>query len=111
MGVYESNYLRLLDLTGPLVRLPAATASIVRGDCELHLAVLERARFTMDIALTYLLPERLPDFRLRVYHDARLVEVMPGERRAERELRQCWSRNMMLNKWLDYCVERGHRFC
>jgi uncharacterized protein YqiB (DUF1249 family) len=21
-----------------------------------------------------------------------------------------WLRNMMLNKWLDYCVERGHRF-
>ena len=31
-------------------------------------------------------------------------------RRAERELDQRWARNMMLNKWLEYCVERGHRF-
>jgi uncharacterized protein YqiB (DUF1249 family) len=21
-----------------------------------------------------------------------------------------WLRNMMLNKWLDYCLERGHEF-
>jgi len=21
-----------------------------------------------------------------------------------------WLRNMLLNKWLDYCTERGHRF-
>jgi uncharacterized protein YqiB (DUF1249 family) len=20
-----------------------------------------------------------------------------------------WARNMMLNKWLEYCLERGHR--
>jgi uncharacterized protein YqiB (DUF1249 family) len=21
-----------------------------------------------------------------------------------------WARNVLLNKWLEYCVERGHRF-
>ena len=21
-----------------------------------------------------------------------------------------WARNVMLNKWLEYCVDRGHRF-
>lgn len=30
--------------------------------------------------------------------------------RMERELDQRWARNVMLNKWLEYCVERGHRF-
>jgi uncharacterized protein YqiB (DUF1249 family) len=70
--------------------------------------------------------ERLPDMQLRVYHDAHLaeaqgggvVEQMSGARvgRArlgsvpERELGRRWQRNMMLNKWLEYCVERGHRF-
>ena len=61
--------------------------------------------------------------RVRVYHDAHLVEAQEwAERsrrsrvlqalrsRAERELDQRWARNMMLNKWLEYCVERGHRF-
>ena len=28
----------------------------------------------------------------------------------ERELDQRWTRNVMLNKWLEYCLERGHHF-
>jgi uncharacterized protein YqiB (DUF1249 family) len=70
------------------------------------------------------IPEWLPNLRLRAYHDARLLEAdefkVPAtredgaSRRAahlrERELHQRWTRNMMLNKWLEYCAERGHRF-
>ena len=78
------------------------------------------------MTLTYLLDgpdtphERLPDLRLRAYHDARLMEAEEfeaqhktrgqGVRPGERELHQRWMRNMMLNKWLEYCAERGHRF-
>jgi uncharacterized protein len=29
---------------------------------------------------------------------------------AERELDQRWARNTMLNKWLEYCIDRGHGF-
>jgi uncharacterized protein YqiB (DUF1249 family) len=59
---------------------------------------------------------------VRIYHDARLVEAQEWANahhssvlralrsRAERELDQRWARNMMLNKWLEYCLERGHRF-
>jgi uncharacterized protein YqiB (DUF1249 family) len=105
--------------------------SRVDGDCELRLAVLEHMPYTSLLSLTYLLPsgdcgrvERLPDLKLRAYHDARLLEAdqfrqqQPKEHNArrrdplkgERELHQRWTRNMMLNKWLEYCVERGHRF-
>ncbi len=78
----------------------------------------ERQRFTTDVLLTYLLPaataaspdpEPVPDLHLKIYHDARLVEACPDARRPERELHQSWSRNVMLNKWLEYCVDRGHR--
>ena len=63
-----------------------------------------------------------PDMSIRIYHDAHLVEAQEWagthphahlqalRRRAERELDQRWARNMMLNKWLEYCLERGHRF-
>ena len=118
MGLYESNYLRLTALVGDLRSIASQASSTVPGDCELRLEVLERARYTCDLRLTYLLlptspvtgaPQRVPDLHLKIYHDARLVEALPDSRRPERELRQCWSRNVMLNKWLDYCVERGHR--
>ena len=127
MGLYESNYLRLLQLAGDPKRLVGSIISHVPGDCELQLAVLEHMPYTSTLTLTYLLSsaqhapaERLPDLRLRAYHDARLLEAEEfqaqhktrgqGVRLGERELHQRWARNMMLNKWLEYCAERGHRF-
>ncbi|HVO00438.1 MAG TPA: DUF1249 domain-containing protein [Steroidobacteraceae bacterium] len=119
MGLYESNYLRLAAMAGDLSSLAASRVSEVPGDCTLVLNVLARARFTSELLLSYLLPagaaspvlERVPDQRLRVYHDARLLEACPADDApAHRDLGRRWSRNMMLNKWLDYCAERGHRF-
>ena len=129
MSLYESNYLRFLQLAGDPARLSGTLISRVDGDCELQLAVLEHMPYTSTLTLTYLLQrragcagiERLPDLRLRAYHDARLLEAEAIQaqhktpcgresRPGERELHQRWTRNMMLNKWLEYCAERGHRF-
>jgi uncharacterized protein len=129
MGLYESNFIRLGWLAGNLRGLAGRYTSTVRGDCDLVLTVTERSPYTSTAQLTYLLPagrgiQRYPDLRVRIYHDAHLVEAQQpvgasarrwrpaGGRRgaAERELDQRWARNMMLNKWLEYCVERGHRF-
>jgi uncharacterized protein len=133
MSLYESNYIRLRTLCdGDPARLTGARHSHVSGDCELVLEVAERAPYTTTLQLTYLLPapvgqpagavERFPDVRIRIYSDARLAEAQQWanhsahptlralRRDAERELDQRWALNMMLNKWLDYCMERGHRF-
>jgi uncharacterized protein YqiB (DUF1249 family) len=119
MGLYESNYLRLAALAGSPRELVGVLNSEVSGDCRLQLCVLERARYTSDLRMTYLLPadgmpdgpwQRVPDLYLKAYHDAGLIEVCSGSQVTERELRQCWSRNLMLNKWLEYCADRGHRF-
>jgi uncharacterized protein YqiB (DUF1249 family) len=127
MGLYESNFIRLGWLAGELAQLSGTYRSRVPGDCDLVLTVSERAPYTSTVNLTYLLPEergvlRYPDMRVRIYHDAHLVEAHEWARvhtqpllqalrgHAERELDQRWARNMMLNKWLDYCAERGHRF-
>ncbi len=127
MGLYESNYIRLSWLAGELVSLDGRHRSVVAGDCDLLLTMTERSPYTSTLNLTYLLPEadgevQFPDMRIRVYHDAHLAEaqdwagthtqpVLKALRsHAERELDQRWARNVMLNKWLEYCVERGHRF-
>jgi uncharacterized protein len=127
MGLYESNYIRLGWLAGDLVALEGQHRSVVAGDCDLLLTMTDRSPYTTTVNLTYLLPgtdgeTQFPDMRVRVYHDAHLVEalewsgthLLPALRalrsHAERELDQRWARNVMLNKWLEYCVERGHRF-
>jgi hypothetical protein len=128
MGLYESNYIRFGWLAADVARLRGRHRSSVAADCDLVLNVTERCTYTTTLNLTYLLahptePIEYPDMTIRIYHDARLVEaqawadihphpVLKALRsRAERELDQRWARNLMLNKWLEYCVERGHRFC
>ena len=127
MTLYESNFLRLGWLVRDLQGVRAAAVSRFASDCDLYLSPLELSRYTSLFRLTYEFPaagaaQRDPDLEVCVYHDARLAEVRSfrGFKRhpqlsrlhsgLKRELDQRWSRNMLLNKWLEYCVERGHRF-
>ena len=127
MSLYESNYLRLASLAGELRCLAGERVSRLTHDCDLRLSVTERTPYTTSFDLTYLFADddgisSYPDMRVRIYHDARLVEAQGWAVRhdhetlrrlrglAERELDQRWARNTMLNKWLEYCIDRGHGF-
>ena len=128
MSLYESNYIRLRWLVPDLDQMPLQTLSQVAGDLPLHLRIEERSRYTTTITLTYVFESADgnsladPDLQIRIYHDARLAEAQACARWHRHELLASirselavalgdrWLRNVMLNKWLDYCVERGHRF-
>jgi uncharacterized protein YqiB (DUF1249 family) len=128
MSVYESNFLRLLHLVPDLDRLDGCYRSRVAGDCDLHLEIMERSRYTVTLTLTYYFEGEEgriadPDLLVRAYLDGQLAEAMnlggvDGEHRhaelrrlvkaQSRELDARWTRNMVLNKWLDYLIEQGH---
>jgi uncharacterized protein YqiB (DUF1249 family) len=125
MALYEANYARLLALVPHLHTIPTAgapqVAPQVDGSPDLHLTVLERTRYTTVLLLTYYFrhdgdPVPDPDARLRVYHDARVVEVLScRDGRAPRSgarsgLMHRWQANLFLEKWLNYCLRQGHRF-
>jgi uncharacterized protein YqiB (DUF1249 family) len=127
MSLYESNYLRLRALAGDVRAHVGAKLSHVAGDCDLRLEVLEHAPYTSMVRLTYRFHDANgtfddPDLELRVYHDARLAEASACGRWVRHEslehvragipaqLGERWLRNVLLNKWLDYCLERGHGF-
>lgn len=127
MTLYESNYVRLRALVPQLAALQGEQVSVVSGDCPLHLRVDECCRYTTTFTLTYLFDTVAgavadPDLQVRVYHDARMAEVLQCARwhrhdvlsslksELHCQLGDRWLRNVMLNKWLDYCAERGHRF-
>jgi uncharacterized protein YqiB (DUF1249 family) len=127
MSLYESNYLRLHWLLDDVGALAEAQCSRVAADLPLHLSVVERSPYTTTLRMTYFFEdahERVadPDLTIRVYRDAGLAEAMacrsrhlhralrrfhtaPGD-----ELSRRWNRNSMLNKWLEYCHDQGHRF-
>lgn len=125
MSLYESNFIRLQQLIPELNRLDGYYRSRVAGDCDLHLEILERARYTITLSLSYFFVEdgeRVadPDMKVRVYLDGRLAEAMSfcGEHRhaefrrltrAHRhELNARWRQNIVLNKWLEYLMDQGH---
>lgn len=125
MSVYESNYLRLLNIVPDLAQLDGCFRSRVAGDCDLHLDVLERSRHTVTMSLTYYFETQDgrvadPDMVVRAYLDGRLAEAMKlGNehkhvdfqrlvREHGKELNARWRRNVVLNKWLDYLREQGH---
>jgi uncharacterized protein len=127
MTLYESNFVRLGWLVGDLRAITRSCVSKTEADCDLHLTPVELCRYTSVFRLTYVFDcaaseVRDPDLEVCVYHDARLAEVRSfrGFQRhpqlaklhsgLKRELDQRWTRNMMLNKWLEYCAERGHHF-
>jgi uncharacterized protein YqiB (DUF1249 family) len=132
MTLYESNFVRLRWLVPDLRAITDRVVSRTPSDCDLYLTPMDLSRYTSVFRLTYEFGDqsaggpatcvRDPDLEVCVYHDARLAEVRSfrGFQRhpqlsrlqsgLKRELDQRWTRNMMLNKWLEYCAEQGHHF-
>lgn len=126
MALYEDNWRLLQALAPTLASLRGEHDSRAGSDLTLRLRVLESTRYTRTLKLTYLFegddgPVADPDFTLRVYGDARQVEALDcihlhrheALRRFSREageLDRRWQRNVVLNKWLNYLLERGHLF-
>ncbi|MCH7981240.1 MAG: DUF1249 domain-containing protein [Proteobacteria bacterium] len=125
MSMYESNYLRLLNLIPELERIDGCYRSRVAGECDLHLEILQRERYTLTMSMTYYFNNETeivadPDMLVRVYFDGQLAEAMSlGKdhrhvqfRRLFRahgnELGRRWTRNLILNKWLEYLLDQGH---
>lgn len=127
MALYESNYRRLQRLL-PELEVPFEQAvSHASSDRDLHLRVLERCPYTLTLHLTYRFDdggdERAdPDLTVRVYRDAQLAEAIRCDAHSRyaalagidleegRVVTAQWERNLVLNKWLAFCLQQGHGF-
>lgn len=125
MGLYAENYRKLNRLFAPSDLQAGHYRSSCGDGLDLHLDVIEQHRYTVELRLTYALPdpqtgEPDPSAYLRMYRDARQAEAThcyvgrrwqdaigmyppPAEVIGHR-LRM----NTFLGKWVDYLAERGH---
>ncbi len=125
MDLYERNYMLVRRLSPMLPAAPCHTISKVEGGLDLHLSVLERHRYTTDLRLTYEFSRgcqnrQEPNLSIRVYHDARVAEVLAAHLRhrppfhfpseGHVDLSSRWRANRFLFKWLSYCLHQGHAF-
>ncbi len=127
MTLYEGNHARLKQLLGSLRRVPEHAVSRSPSDLSLHVSVQERSPYTTVMQMTYWFdgaegsaPD--PDLLVRVYHDARLAEAVSCAgsprhealqglwRPARTEMEHRWTLNILLSKWLEYCLDHRHRF-
>jgi uncharacterized protein YqiB (DUF1249 family) len=125
LELYEHNFRRLHRLVPDLDRLHTDLCSRVGGAEDLHLHVLERHRFTVDLAISHYFDAGgesfpSPDLTIRVYLDSAQAELLrlpdaltvmiEEERGAKSSLEKRWIANLFLQRWLDYCLHQGHRF-
>lgn len=126
MELYESNYILIRRLAPAVRSMEGEAVSAVSGVVDLHLRILERSPYTTSLTLTHYFdpdsPVRAePNLRIRVYHDAKVAEVMPdtaverfrlweGCRPQPKSLAWRWELNRFLNRWLRYCLSEGHGF-
>lgn len=125
MDLYEANYIRLRRLCPDLACVHGQRVSRVCGAMDLHLSVQEHTPYTTTARLTYLFhesegPRASPDLLVRMFHDARQVEVLGRHcqplgvditvRDPQRPgVLECkWRLNRFLYKWLGYCLRQGH---
>jgi uncharacterized protein YqiB (DUF1249 family) len=125
MGLYSENHSRFARMFSPR-HLAAGTYRSDAGDgLELQLDVIEQHAYTTQLRLTYAMRDPLtgepdPSAYLRLYHDARQLEVTHcyvGRRwqdvigmypPAAEILDHRTRMNTFLGKWLEYLAERGH---
>ena len=120
MELYEINYIYMRRLAPDLERADGAReVSVTRDGVALRLEVLERSRYTSTVLLTHRFEsdggvESVPDLTVRVYHDARVAEVMAHGGRTNRDpsgsLHERWASNRFLNRWLRFSLGEGHAF-
>ncbi len=129
MELQDSSFRRLLRLAPQLRQMRGEFVSRVAGSLDLHLSVVERFKYTTTVVLTYEFAagaESLvePNVTIRLYHDARLAEVVSDARRHRArtphpcrrrgrfpsELERKWEQTRFLQKWLGYCLRQGHLF-
>lgn len=124
MDMYEHNYIRLRLFCGDIRNLPDETVSTIEGGVAVRLSVVERARHTTILMLTYLFEEgeRRPDLKIQVYHDSRQADVISRncritgrdirlwEQQIDSVLLCRWRLNRFLYKWLKHLEFQGHDF-
>jgi len=124
MDMYEHNYIKLRLFCGNIKQLPDISVSTIPGKMPVQLEVLERARHTTTLMLSYCFEDgdKRPDLRIQVYHDSHQADVISRNcRLTGRDIRLweeqidsvllCrWRLNRFLYKWLKHLEYQGHSF-
>ncbi len=123
--VYEINYRLLLKLMPDMSSLPDQFSLSGKDLRTVSFKVVERCKFTTSITITHDLQSNNlfvvnPSVKIRIYHDARLAEVVACQQGSkffavypfilaripfQNEKRDI---NLFLREWLNYCIRQKY---
>ncbi len=125
--ICASNFYKLTQLIPDLFSIQRSAIGNSSGKPNLHIDIIDKAPYTLTLLLSHcfgLAPENLlePAVKIRVYLDAKLVEVIrdhvrpdvcraiqdPGKIRDIMDYK--WSLNYFLDKWLNHCLQTEYQF-
>jgi len=124
MAECESNYARLLKLLPEKSSRKLAVTYLSGPSVTVLFEVLENFRYTSSVRISQCAAScdwlHLPSMAVRLYHDAKMAEVVDAEHM--RQLRGIYAypneqmhhadekvqRNLYLGEWLRYCLQHGH---
>lgn len=125
MGLYAENHAKLVSLFDVRALAPGHYVSMAGDGLELHVEVMEQHRYTTELRLSYAMLDPVtgepdPSAHVRVYHDAKQVEVTHcyvGRRwqdviglnpPPDAVFGYRFRINTFLGKWLDFLAPQGH---
>lgn len=125
MGLYGENHAKIARLFDVRALACGHYVSMAGDGLELHVEVIEQHRYTTELRLSYAMLDPVtgepdPSAYVRVYHDARQLEVTHcyvGRRwqdvigmnpAPDAVFGYRFRINTFLGKWLDYLTQQGH---
>lgn len=123
MDLCEANFAIMRRLCPGLEKMRGEYESHPAGAVPLRLRILEQTTYTTLVQVTHFFPrdpgeDPDPEACLRVYRDARQVEVLALRQSmlplarlySHPGLVQKWRANLFVARWLQFCVSQGHCF-
>lgn len=126
-ALYEQNYILFKRLAPDIAQLEGGYLSRTQRNVDLYLNVIEKSKYTTTLKLKYFIRhshhiDQTPNINIRLYHDARMAEVLLRNNAGKEEilpfnipshfseLEKKANINIFLEKWLHYCLGKGHFF-
>lgn len=114
LPLYEQNYMLFRLILPNMPNEKGWFALEAQGRPPVYVHRLSAQPYTSEWLLGHFFPQRQrrfsPDYTIRVYHDARLVEALPPMQKPVGEVRAYkLALNRALGEWLDYCHRHRYR--
>jgi len=127
MTLYESNFLRLLDLIPHIKDLEGTYIANATGENDILFAINEKTKYTISFSMSYIFEGNLgiefePNLEVIVYLDGKLAQVTSlneGQKITilskithshNTIINLLWRKNMIFNKWLEHISDKGYCF-